>query len=236
MKYLLIILFVIIGFSSCLNNIKNEDKRVFKQDKSLIDSVLTKSEAVLSNKNHQISKIGNSIGVIVLTEKITKNDTIKIYNKDGSLWHMFTYYYDDSDGKYDFYNEEFRPFSFHPDYFLLALKVTDDVGDSYRVVVNESEGLKKFLRKTNHSLKFQTWEEHILSLFSVGFNYDKNIIKTSPNNESESIKYDSDEFYHPSQIKGKWLQVKWGSEGSWNYGWIKWREKEKLLIELFYFA
>jgi hypothetical protein len=118
---------------------------------------------------------------------------------------------------------------------VLALKCLSQDESAYEVLLED--GNVGYIPVSEQKVKFQTWQEHILnSLFAVGFNEKNNPLHEDPSEESKTIYYDQNEFYHPSQIKGEWLQVKWGSEGSWNYGWIRWREKEKLLIELFYFA
>lgn len=40
----------------------------------------------------------------------------------------------------------------------------------------------------------------------------------------------------PVKIQKDWLQVKWGDEENWKYGWIKWQEAGTLLLYLFYTA
>ncbi len=64
------------------------------------------------------SIIGGSIGVVSIKDNITEKDTIKLFDKDGKLWYKFSFFYDDSDGKFDYPNETFEPLSFHPDNFL----------------------------------------------------------------------------------------------------------------------
>ena len=50
------------------------------------------------------------MGIITINEdNYNKEDgLIKLLNDDGSTWHSFTFYYDDSDGKWDFPNESFN--------------------------------------------------------------------------------------------------------------------------------
>src|SRR5690606_17088516 len=78
-------------------------------------------------------EVDNSIGVISLSDGYSKQDSIKIYNEDGSLWYKFTYYYDDNDGVFEYHNPNFSPLAFHPDYFLLALKVSGIQKNRYEV-------------------------------------------------------------------------------------------------------
>lgn len=177
--------------------------------------------------------IENSIGVITLSENYTKNDTVKIYNVDGSLWYKFTYY---NQKDMELSNKEFIPFAFHPDYFLLVLKVTDTIGDNYQVVVNEHNGLKKYVKKNDSTLRFLTWTEHILNnVFAVTFDPNVNPIREMPNNNAREVTFDDTEIYQPYKIQEDWLQIRWGDTSRWNYGWIRWKENEKLLIELYYF-
>lgn len=88
----------------------------------------------------------NTIGLIVLSENFGKDDFVRFYNADGTLWYKFTYSYDDRDGKFEYENENFEPFSFHPDYFVLALKCVAEDSSRYEVIVNETKGTRKFVR------------------------------------------------------------------------------------------
>lgn len=118
---------------------------------------------------------------------------------------------------------------------VLALRCLSKDESVFKVL--SEDGNVGYIPINEQKVKFQTWEEHVLnSLFAVTFNEKNNSLHEDPSEGSKIIYYDKDEFYHPYQIKGEWLQVKWGSEGSWNYGWIRWRDKEKLLIGMFYFA
>lgn len=181
------------------------------------------------------TEIGNSTGIIVLKDNYNKKDTVKIYNDDGSLWYKFTYYYDDSDGKFDYPNDEFRPYAFHPDNFVLALEVIKVEISEYKIIVNKKTRLVKKVKKESF-LQFLTWDQYVLNAFSIGFNHEVNPIQKEPQKESGTIAYKQENIYHPIKIQGEWLQIKWGSEGNWNYGWIKWKEENRLLIEIYLFA
>lgn len=207
------------------------DKTVSHKNRSE-ESIEPKVDPV--NSKIKKSIVDSSIGIVSVTDKITKEDTIRIFNKDGSLWYKFSFFYDDSDNKFDYPNNDFKPLAFHPDNFLLMLKVTDRSIDRYEVIVNEKSHLKKYIKKDQDFLLFQSWKEHILSLSSVDFNETTNPILEKPFKNAGRIYYDNDELYRPNQIKGEWLQLKWGSERDWKYGWIRWKDNEKLLIELYY--
>lgn len=192
-----------------------------------------------SGAKGQDSTTGNSLGLIVLSKGYGQKDFIHIYNKDGSLWYKFTFYYDDSDGNFEYANDRFRPFAFHPDYFLLALKCVRKDSGRYEVIVNEETGLKKYVKANDHTLKFETWGDHILKIFSVSFDRKVNPILEVPQGRVKRGAV-PDVPIHPVKVKGEWLKVKWsatkGERAKYNSGWIRWKRGERLLVELFYFA
>lgn len=192
-----------------------------------------------------VDSIKNTKGLIVLSEQYGKTDFIRFYNQDGSLWYQFTFYYDDSDGKFEYENENFAPFSFHQDYFVLALKCVGEDADRYEVIVNEKTGLRKFVRKDDKTLKFETWEQHILKTFAVDFDRESNPLRETPGGKIKIIELPKEVVFHPVEISGEWLKVRWDSpktvrrnkkSNNSKFGWVKWRENNKILIELFYFS
>jgi hypothetical protein len=195
-----------------------------------------------SGARKQASTTGNSSGLIVLSRGYGKQDFIHIHNEDGSLWHKFTFYYDDSDGEFEYANEDFRPFAFHPDYFLLALKCVRKEAGRYAVIVNEKTGLEKYVKADDPSLKFETWEGHILKAFAVGFDRKVNPVLRAPVGRAR-IGTIPDVPFHPVAVRGEWLKIRWdvtnGMEkkrAKHDSGWIRWRRGARLLVELFYIS
>lgn len=189
--------------------------------------------------------VGNVIGLVVLKEGFNRNDFVRIYNEDGSLWYQFTYYYDDSDGEFEYFNESFRPFAFHPDHFLLALKCVKKENGRYEVIVNEETGLRKYIREDDPVLKFETWEEHVLGVFAISFNRQENLLLNEPEGQTKSVSFTDEMVFQPVEIRGDWLKIRWNADGhtgsearvEYDYGWIRWKEgRRRLLIELFYFS
>lgn len=180
-------------------------------------------------------------GFVVLNDKYGNGDFISFHNNDGSVWHRFTFYYDDSTGVYPYTNDRFRPYAFHPDYFIFAVKLKAEHDERFEVVVNEDTGLTKFLRKADGFYEFQTWSEHITNLFAVDFDPKRNPLRSRP--DGDEIAYPKREetpTFHPVETSGEWLKVKWDSgrkewsEAEYDHGWIRWTRNGKLLIELFY--
>ncbi|MEQ8574081.1 hypothetical protein [Fulvivirga sp.] len=237
--HLITFIIISLGIFSCSSNVK-EDSSI---DQNLTSSALEKKKITEIDQAEQVSDIpkfdmSNTLGVLSLSSKIEiiEDDTVRLLNEDGSLWFKFTFYYDDSDGEYDYFKEEFSPFAFHPDYSLLGLIVTADKGSRYKVVVNGNNGLEKYIEKQDY-LEFLKWGEYIVSkTFSVDFDKMNNPLKMENDRESSNIPYSNDEFYHPNKVEGDWLQVKWGNEDNWEYGWIRWRDGNDIIIKWYYFA
>jgi len=185
--------------------------------------------------------IGNVKGLLVLnSQRHDRKDFIRFYNDDGTLWYEFTFYYDDSDGKFEYENENFAPFAFHQDYFLLALRLAGEDKKRYEVFVNEDTGLKKFVKKSDKGLKFQSWEEHVKGAFAVEFNQPENPLRESPDGKVKNVDLPKEVTFHPVQVNGEWLKVRWDGaklpKKDAGSGWVKWRNNDQILIELFYFA
>ena len=197
-------------------------------------------QACSGQAHRSAASIMDAKGVVVLSNNYHKGDLVRFYNEDGSLWYEFTFYYDDTDGKFEFENENFAPFAFHPDYFVLALKCVGQYRDRYEVIVNERTGLRKFVEKGDPSIRFETWEEHIQKVFAVGFKLEKNPIREVPEGIEKNVSLPEGTTFYPVEVKEKWLKVRWddpqnqGKNGA--SGWVKWRDSDRILIELYYFS
>jgi hypothetical protein len=238
MRLYLIISIISFSILSCSSSTK---KKWFDDNSvSMMSEERSASEQNHKEETSSIPKfdMGKTLGVLSLSSEVGMNvdDTIKLLNEDGSVWFKFTFYYNDSDGKYDYYKEDFSPFAFHPDYSLLGLVVIADEGDRYKVIVNEEKGLEKYIKKKSY-LEFFEWGGFIeTKVFSVEFDQENNPLRKSNNSTSSILPYSKDEFYHPNKVEGDWLQVKWGYEDNWEYGWIKWRDGNYIIVRWYYFA
>jgi hypothetical protein len=157
-KTLIFTFIALIFIYCCANNARNQIKEKLS---GRANSKQTSRLALEDKLN-----IRNTIGVVVLNN-YSKKDMVRLYNADGSLWYEFTYYYDDSDGKFEYANDDFKPFAFHQDHFLLVLKCTARTQKSFEVVVNEESGVKKYVKADDPVLRLETWETLVLSTFAV---------------------------------------------------------------------
>lgn len=190
---------------------QGKSDKTISQNSVVKEGVETKAEYISSQTGQSV--IEGAIGLIATSENYQFGDTINIFGKEGKVQ------------KHIVITDENQ---------VLSLKCLSKDNSFYKVQFENND--IGFIPKSEKGVIFQTWEEHILGVFSVDFDEANNPLLEVPSEGSEKVYYDKDEFYHPSQIKGDWLQVKWGSEDDWEYGWIRWKVGEKLLIELHYFA
>jgi hypothetical protein len=198
-----------------------------------------KPDDTLRNTGREKLNIKNTRGVVVLS-KYTKGDFVKFYNADGSLWYEFSYFYDDRNGKFEYANDEFRPFAFHQDHFLLAVKCTEATDKFLEVVVNEETGLRKYVKANDPTLKLEPWEKFVLSVFAIKFDKKANPILETPNGQVKSVGIPPDASFRPVETEGDWLKIRWDQAGAktgeGSKGWIRWKNDESLLVDFYYFS
>jgi hypothetical protein len=217
------------------NNVNKSQESKDASDKKEIDD----------NDKKPIS-IKNNLGLISLSDrypesddKKDKTDFIKFYNADGSLWYEFTFYYDDSDGKFEYKNDNFRAFAFHPDHFLLSVRCVGEDKDRYQVIVNEETGLKKYVSKNEKNLMLESFGKHLLKTFSIDLEKEKNKIFETRNGKELKLDFEKIDRFEAVEVKGDWLKVKWelpDRKEEYKSGWVRWKENEIILIDWFYFA
>lgn len=176
--------------------------------------------------------ISNSVGVVSLNQKVYNNSDglIQFFNEDGSVWYEFNFYYDDSDGKWDYPNDDFDVLAFHPDYFLLKVRCISVSSEVYKVVVNEMFEDMKLIKKSP-KYKFETWPEYILNSSHLDFDVLSNPILNEVDGEVLEGWDASGIQLEPVEINEHWLKLKWLDHGGTNYGWIRWRDGSSMLVE-----
>lgn len=175
-------------------------------------------------------------GVVRLSRRTqVSQDKIRFFNADGSIWFVFPVTTEQVE------NEAFKPFSMKLDYALLILTCVRDDSAQFEVIVNKETGLKKIIKKSDQTFELQSWDNFILELFAIDFDKKLNPLRSNPSATEPVIKPPQGVFFHPVQIKGDWVQVRIeDTSGSKpqvrGYGWVKWKEEDKFLIDFFYFA
>jgi hypothetical protein len=220
MKIHLITLFFII--ISCSENKKNKVEAINKDSIPLV----SEKPIILPDTNNCKLKIDQTIGFLkminsgqsFILKDINDKSTINVsLNKIKTL-------------------NAFLPFAYHNDYNLLVFRCVERTKEFYKIIVNEKSNKTMLLSDKNKNFKFQSWSEHILDACCIGFEYKSNPIRESKFEKANIIDEVKDAIFFPIKIEGDWLQVKWGEEKDWKYGWILWKTGNCVLIEIFYFA
>jgi hypothetical protein len=181
-----------------------------------------KNNTIKENKEKRITQIDS--GVVVLRESY-ENGLLSLYNKDGSKWKSFEL----TD---NFNDKSIHPYALKPENALMVFRCVTKSALFYEVIVDENS--TKFIKKSDKNFHFETWEQHIINVFSVDFDYLKNPIKVNPINDAKELSFDKEQFYHPIKINGDWLMIKDDDEKT---GWIKWKNnKGQLILTLYYDA
>jgi hypothetical protein len=155
--------------------------------------------------------VEGAIGIIVTNENYQFGDFIHIFNANQKL---------------------IKKISISEEKQVLALRCIGK--NKYYFKVELEDKKIGYIPRNEKGILFQTWEEHILSLFSIGFDQIKNPICKEPYENADKIQFVEDELYEPNKIKGEWLQIKFGPDNNLQYAWIKWKDKNKLLIDFYY--
>lgn len=183
----------------------------FSQKNEALVSVDKEQTVTFSNVGS--GKIEGAIGILTTSNNYRFGDTIGVYKPNGKLLTILKR------------TEEYQ---------VIALKCLALTKSHYQVLLDNGE--KGLVSRYSKHIEFQTWEEHMLSLFAVGFNEKDNPLMAQPSKEGKKLDFKKDEFYHPIQIKADWLKVEWDSGNKKQYGWVRWKNKERLIVELYYFA
>ncbi|MGE8552817.1 MAG: hypothetical protein ACN6OB_02630 [Chryseobacterium jejuense] len=212
------ILPTLILISLCILSCK--DKKTTEPFKP--DSNKEKSVSPTEKKDEKEDK-----GFIVLKNTYQQKDWLKLYNEDHSEWKSFQM----TD---TFNDDDIIPNMIKPDYTLLIFKFLGKENGFYKVLVNEDKNTIKYIKESDSNFTYQTVGEHILTVFSVGFNEKENPLRMEANDKASSQPLDKDSFYYPVKIERNWLMVK--DDHDQNF-WIKWYdEKGHLILDLYYDA
>lgn len=177
-----------------------------------------------------------SIGLIITDDnkRYDYGSPIYIYNQDGSIWYQFTNERV-SNEVLEFGNDDLRPFRYQADEILLVFNCVGQDSLYYHVIVNEETKLKKFIRKDSEIFNFITWEEYILKSFAVSFDENKNPLRDKPNGQVINEKISLELPFHPKEIQGNWLKIKWVEKDKKEskFAWIEWKKDSTIIVNIF---
>jgi hypothetical protein len=171
--------------------------------------------------------IRNSKGVVVVHAAGEVSKRLTLYDESGNIWTVFSF-----NGNLSSNLSNIQPLAKDADTYLLAFNCIGITDKYYKVIVNESSKDVKYIKVKDTSFQLKTWQGYILTCFSVYFDFEDNHLKSSPSDNAKEIFYSKDGIYHPVKFQGYWVQLKWGDETNWHYGWVRWRKNNALILEL----
>jgi|GEM_PF-3177793 len=130
-----------------------------------------------------------------------------------------------------------EPFAYHPDYYLLVFKCIEYSGGFYKILLKKDKNQIGYIKKEDKRFKFESWAEHILKIYSIGVDKDSSIM-SEPNYSSSRVNINLEDqlIEKPIKVEGEWLKIIFKNESNVETkGWVKWKGKNDLLVEFFYF-
>ena len=184
-----------------------------------------------------LSQINMKSGVLRIKTDILleQNGMLPIYNMDSTLFGQILSLEGEPEPRFNKGKLLIR--EYYPEYYILIFdcKLTNG---SYVVKVGNSE---KFINHQEGITIYETWDEHIRNSFLLTSN--KNPLRSEPNLLSNAfMEYDySTMSFVVKEVKGDWAKVACdlecegcGDRGVVVNGWIRWKDGDRLLIELRY--
>lgn len=190
-----------------------------------------------SRKNYSVSRVIEkektkseqkyNYSLIDLRNDYSKDSLIIIYSKNNSVWKSFKY--DDF-----FSDKEIEPYASKPENNLLVFKVLNKENGFYEIVVNETTNNKKYIKMSNRNFKYLTLNEFVLTVAFIDVNPKTNSLYQEPNDKSQQLIYNKNEFYRPVKVSNNWLMIE---DSNYQIYWVKWiDENAKMIIDLLYDA
>src|SRR5687768_6212296 len=173
------VLFYILLLSCSSKN--NNNSQVVNHKSEILQSPTTNERPAVDSINfgESINDIKNTIGVIKFNFK--EISSLKIFNNDGSMW--------DSMKLGEAPSAEsnlIRPFAISLDYYVLVFKCTREDTNTFEIIVDERNHLKKYINKQK-GIVFQNWITHISEVFAVGFDQETNPLRSTPSVDAEVL-------------------------------------------------
>lgn len=175
----------------------------------------------------------SSTGLLCNNAGLGKDTQLTILNSDNSIYVEISML-GDIDPKVP---KAFNPYAIDIPNDIFLIEVISEDKDRYQVSIGN--GQSKFIRKSEKSVKYYSWTNFILKYEYNSIIVDKktNPVRVFPSEKSKKVLYiDYDTFsIYGKKIVGDWLKVEVQDiesiESFKTYGWVKWRDKEKLLID-----
>lgn len=188
----------------------------------------------------------NDCGILEVNVE-TYKERVVIINQDGTEWMNFGFDYENlvkdrlnysmSDIKKLYHwNNDFHPYFTDFDNAEIMFRCVGVKDGYFRVIVNDSTGLEKLIKKTPQ-WTLHDWPNHLTkSVCTIDFDKDSNPMRLLNGDNSAKIKINGelDPAIQIVKVDGDWIKIKCQVDDNTITGWIKWKENERVIIDLYY--
>ena len=137
----------------------------------------------------------------------------------------------------------FFPKAFFPDQTIFQFEYINLINNVAEIYINKELGKKKKIKLKGDLFKAESWKEHLIGCM-IDFNCEINPIRATMHDNSNSLGYENsgeNYIFVISEIVGDWIKIECAdicefpcNSGNKYDGWIKWKNSNKLLIQLLY--
>jgi len=195
-------------FASCLNGSKENTS----QDKALVESV-EQSQNIINNSCDDISKVK---GLLILIPNDDTENNVKLYDDTGEI-----------KLELDLSNERVSK----------HYRYKDVLKDRNIILL---DGVELSIQKDAMNFKTVNWTEYLQKeIFSIDFNIQDNPIRKNKNGlPISNIQKGNNYLVKVIQLENDWIKIRYENLNTKQRteGWIKWRENNCLLIDIFQIA
>lgn len=126
------------------------------------------------------------------------------------------------------YNPTITPIFFKPDYDVFYLVCVSEQENNYKVQIDKS-GTAVLSKEEN--INFLSWSKFLLSTTGISnLDWQKNPLRKYSDVKSAILEVNEEDDFIVLKVDGEWIQI---SNGRNIIGWIKWKQENKLLIEVY---
>lgn len=126
------------------------------------------------------------------------------------------------------------------DYSQFNFRCKSTTTDWLQLVVNNESGLTLWIKRTK-TTSYLTWEDYLKNASLVErLNESKQKIRRIPDNSGEEIRYEGQDCFQVKSLKGDWIEIftpdhcdEVDPKNKVKSGWIKWRDRNKLIIDYY---
>lgn len=208
-QFFIIIAFII--FSCKKNNNSKEQRLKANEIKSSINIASIKD--TINNNDLEYFNNLKTLGKGLI--KVNNRNSITVFkNNEKTIEHI--------------YNPSITPIFFKPDYGIFYLVCISEKNENYEIQIDEENTA---ILPKGKDLEFMSWDNFLLNTTGISnLDWVKNPLKKEPNDKSISLDINEGDDFKIIDIYHEWIQI---SNEKQQIGWIKWKEGNKLLIDIF---